>query len=273
MFTSTGTRTRPSRLSPRRRWCCCPARRPPTSPWPRREPSPARGRDDHLPRDQRRPRGPDHGSRGLPPDRAAAARRRAGRPGRLDGPGRHRGTRDARDGRRRTGPGDRDVGRLGGRVAHRRRVRGVPRRRGPAARRRRAAALPRDPVLRRRHHRRVVRPRPVRRSGAAAPRAGGALQRHTRRPAAPDTDGRGRGAPPRRTGPRRPAAGTGSPWWTIGLGVGLGALVAAGSAVLGRRQRRRFAAHGCTHGGDRRESRCPTVALGRPGLSRPGRAP
>lgn len=37
------------------------------------------------------------------------------------------------------------------------------------------------------------------------------------------------------------AAGTGSPWWTVGLGVALGALVAGGSAVLARRQRRRFA--------------------------------
>jgi uncharacterized protein YcnI len=38
--------------------------------------------------------------------------------------------------------------------------------------------------------------------------------------------------------------GTGSPWWTVGLGATLGALVAAGSVVLGRRQRRRFAAQG-----------------------------
>ena len=61
-------------------------------------------------------------------------------------------------------------------------------------------------------------------------------------PAAPGTDadaaGHHHGAPALDV----PAA-TGSPWWTIGLGVGLGALVAAGSAVLGRRQRRRFAAH------------------------------
>jgi uncharacterized protein YcnI len=41
-----------------------------------------------------------------------------------------------------------------------------------------------------------------------------------------------------------PAAGAGSPWWTVGLGATLGALVAVGSVVLGRRQQRRFAAHG-----------------------------
>jgi uncharacterized protein YcnI len=35
---------------------------------------------------------------------------------------------------------------------------------------------------------------------------------------------------------------TASSWWTIGLAAGVGALVAAGSAVLGRRQRQRFAA-------------------------------
>jgi hypothetical protein len=34
----------------------------------------------------------------------------------------------------------------------------------------------------------------------------------------------------------------GTPWWTVGLGAALGALVAAGSVVLGRRQRRRFTA-------------------------------
>jgi uncharacterized protein YcnI len=39
-----------------------------------------------------------------------------------------------------------------------------------------------------------------------------------------------------------PANGAGSPWWTVGLGAALGALVAAGSVVLGRRQRRRFTA-------------------------------
>jgi hypothetical protein len=50
-------------------------------------------------------------------------------------------------------------------------------------------------------------------------------------------------------------AATGSPWWTIGLGVGLGALVAAGSAVLGRRQRRRFAAHGLSSDHRRDEAR------------------
>ena len=127
-------------------------------------------RHDHLPRDQRRPRRRHHRSPGVPPDGAAAARGRAGRPDRLDGPGRHRGADDARDGRRRAGARDRDVGRLGGRDAAGRRVRGVPRRRGPAARRRRSAALPRDPDLRRRQHRRVVRPRPVRRSGAGASR-------------------------------------------------------------------------------------------------------
>jgi len=37
-------------------------------------------------------------------------------------------------------------------------------------------------------------------------------------------------------------AGPGSPWWTVGLAVGVGGLVTAGAAVLGRRQRRRFAA-------------------------------
>jgi hypothetical protein len=36
-------------------------------------------------------------------------------------------------------------------------------------------------------------------------------------------------------------AATGSLWWTIGLAAVAGALVAAGSAALGRRQRRRFA--------------------------------
>jgi len=37
-------------------------------------------------------------------------------------------------------------------------------------------------------------------------------------------------------------AGPGSPWWTVGLAVAVGGLVTAGAAVLGRRQRRRFAA-------------------------------
>ena len=40
-----------------------------------------------------------------------------------------------------------------------------------------------------------------------------------------------------------------------GLGVGLGALVAAGSAVLGRRQRRRFAAHSVSRDQRRSEAR------------------
>jgi uncharacterized protein YcnI len=61
-------------------------------------------------------------------------------------------------------------------------------------------------------------------------------------PAAPDTGAAGHhhGAPALDVAV---LTGTGSPWWTIGLGVGLGALVAAGSAALGRRQRRRFANH------------------------------
>jgi len=35
---------------------------------------------------------------------------------------------------------------------------------------------------------------------------------------------------------------TRSPWWTVGLAVAAAGLVGAASAVLGRRQRRRFAA-------------------------------
>jgi uncharacterized protein YcnI len=37
-------------------------------------------------------------------------------------------------------------------------------------------------------------------------------------------------------------AGSSSPWWTVGLAIAVGGLVAAGAAALGRRQRRRFAA-------------------------------
>ena len=52
-------------------------------------------------------------------------------------------------------------------------------------------------------------------------------------------------------------AGAGSAWWTVGLGAALGAFVAVGSVVLGRRQRRRFAA----------------LPENPESLSRPGRAP
>ena len=74
--------------------------------------------------------------------------------------------------------------------------------------------------------------------GAAAPRHPALVVPYSDVPAAPAAEGHHHGSPALDV----PAA-TGSPWWTIGLGVGLGALVAAGSAVLGRRQRRRFAAH------------------------------
>lgn len=58
--------------------------------------------------------------------------------------------------------------------------------------------------------------------------------------AAPDQSGAGHhhGAPADLAVP----AATGSPWWTVGLAAALSAVVAAGSVVLGRRQRRRFAA-------------------------------
>jgi periplasmic copper chaperone A len=39
------------------------------------------------------------------------------------------------------------------------------------------------------------------------------------------------------------AAGTGSPWWTAGLGAVVVAAVTAATVVLGRRQRRRFSDH------------------------------
>jgi uncharacterized protein YcnI len=80
--------------------------------------------------------------------------------------------------------------------------------------------------------------------GAPAPQHPALVVPYSDTPAAPDTgaeaEGHHHGAPALDVAV---LTGTGSPWWTIGLGVGLGALVAAGSAALGRRQRRRFAAH------------------------------
>ena len=80
--------------------------------------------------------------------------------------------------------------------------------------------------------------------GAPAPRHPALVVPYSDTPAAPDPGaeaaGHHHGAPALDVAV---LTGTGSPWWTIGLGVGRGALVAAGSAVLGRRQRRRFTAH------------------------------
>jgi uncharacterized protein YcnI len=55
-------------------------------------------------------------------------------------------------------------------------------------------------------------------------------------PAVPEGAGHHHGAPEGLVVP----PGTGSAWWAIGLAAVVGALVAAGSAALGRRQRRRF---------------------------------
>lgn len=88
--------------------------------------------------------------------------------------------------------------------------------------------------------------------GAPAPQHPALVVPYSDTPAAPQAEvsGHHHGAPALAV----PAA-TGSPWWTIGLGVGLGALVAAGSAVLGRRQRRRFAAHSVSRDQRRSEAR------------------
>jgi hypothetical protein len=80
--------------------------------------------------------------------------------------------------------------------------------------------------------------------GAPAPQHPALVVPYSDTPAAPtaaasDQPGHHHGAPADLAVP----AATGSPWWTVGLGAALGALVAAGSVVLGRRQRRRFAAH------------------------------
>jgi uncharacterized protein YcnI len=91
--------------------------------------------------------------------------------------------------------------------------------------------------------------------GAPAPRYPSLVVPYSDTPAAPAASDQGaghqHGAPVLDV-----PAGAGSPWWTVGLGATLGALVAAGSVALGRRQRRRFG-----------------ELPGREPLSRPGRAP
>ena len=75
--------------------------------------------------------------------------------------------------------------------------------------------------------------------GAPAPQHPALVIPYADTPAAPvvEPGGHRHGAPADLAVP----AATGPPWWTVALGAALGALVVAGSVVLGRRQRRRFA--------------------------------